>query len=145
MGMASWPLASMADLYILLQGVVYTRSIKTGWKPPLKLRQMSDDDHEGVRHKFHIITEGHNLPPPILTFQEMKFPSPILQQLESKGSKRPTPIQVQGLPVVLSGRDMIGVAFTGSGKTLVFALPTVMQSLQEESRMPLIKGKPLGV
>ena len=47
---------------------------------------------------------------------------------------------MQGLPVILSGRDMIGVAFTGSGKTLVFALPMIMMSLQEEVRMPLEAG-----
>lgn len=37
---------------------------------------------------------------------------------------------LQGLPVLLSGRDMIGVAFTGSGKTLAFSLPLVMLALQ---------------
>ena len=37
---------------------------------------------------------------------------------------------MQGLPVLLSGRDMIGVAFTGSGKTLAFSLPVVMLALQ---------------
>lgn len=121
--------------------MVYTRSMKTGWKPPLKLRQMSEDEHEQVRHGFHIITEGHNLPPPILSFKDMKFPAPVLQHLDEKGIKRPTPIQVQGLPAILAGRDLIGVAFTGSGKTLVFALPTIMQSLQEESRMPIMKGE----
>ncbi len=47
---------------------------------------------------------------------------------------------MQGLPVILSGRDMIGVAFTGSGKTLVFALPLLMMALQEEIRMPLETG-----
>lgn len=43
--------------------------------------------------------------------------------------------------MILAGRDMIGVAFTGSGKTLVFALPLLMLSLQEEVRMPLEGGK----
>jgi len=52
-----------------------------------------------------------------------------LNVLLSKGShSKPTPIQIQGLPVVLSGRDMIGIAFTGSGKTLVFVLPMIMLS-----------------
>lgn len=40
---------------------------------------------------------------------------------------------VQGLPVLLSGRDMIGVAFTGSGKTLAFSLPVAMLALQVSS------------
>ena len=47
---------------------------------------------------------------------------------------------MQGIPVLLSGRDMIGVAFTGSGKTLVFSLPMIMMSAQEEKRMPLQRG-----
>jgi superfamily II DNA/RNA helicase len=49
---------------------------------------------------------------------------------------------MQGLPVILSGRDMIGVAFTGSGKTLVFSLPMIMLSLQDELRMPFASGTP---
>ncbi len=48
---------------------------------------------------------------------------------------------MQGLPVILAGRDMIGVAFTGSGKTLVFSLPLLMLALQEEVRMPLEGGE----
>ena len=66
----------------------------------------------------------------------------VLRQLAAKKISRPTPIQMQGLPVILSGRDMIGVAFTGSGKTLVFALPMIMMALQEEIRMPLETGAP---
>ncbi|KAL5833665.1 hypothetical protein ACOSQ3_017339 [Xanthoceras sorbifolium] len=42
----------------------------------------------------------------------------MLKKLKAKGIVQPTPIQMQGLPVILSGRDMIGIAFTGSGKTL---------------------------
>jgi ATP-dependent RNA helicase DDX41 len=48
---------------------------------------------------------------------------------------------LQGLPVTLSGRDMIGVAFTGSGKTLVFCLPAVLLALEEEMKMPIVKGE----
>ncbi|KAL5766528.1 hypothetical protein ACOSP7_017145 [Xanthoceras sorbifolium] len=42
----------------------------------------------------------------------------MLKKLKAKGIVLPTPIQMQGLPVILSGRDMIRIAFTGSGKTL---------------------------
>ncbi len=41
----------------------------------------------------------------------------------------------------LSGRDMIGIAFTGSGKTLVFSLPIVMFSLEQEKKMPFTQGE----
>ncbi|CAL9004979.1 unnamed protein product, partial [Prunus brigantina] len=77
-----------------------------------------------------------NVPPPIASFKEMGFPELILKALKAKGIIQPTPIQVQGLPVILSGRDMIGVVSTGSRKTLVFLLPLVMLACQAESMMP---------
>lgn len=125
----------------LAKGVQYTRSMPTGWKPPVHIRHATEDEHQEVRDKYHIITEGPNLLPPMLAFKDMRFPDPILKQLESKGIKKPTPIQIQGLPIILAGRDMIGVAFTGSGKTLVFALPMIMLALQEERRMSLERGE----
>eukprot|EP00058_Branchiostoma_floridae_P022512 XP_002608002.1 hypothetical protein BRAFLDRAFT_74954 [Branchiostoma floridae] len=48
----------------------------------------------------------------------MKFPRGVIHALKKRGIHHPTPIQIQGLPAILSGRDMIGIAFTGSGKTL---------------------------
>ncbi|KAJ1480707.1 P-loop containing nucleoside triphosphate hydrolase protein [Baffinella frigidus] len=76
----------------------------------------------------------------------MRFPKPTLDLLIAKGIQRPTPIQVQGLPVCLSGRDMIGIAFTGSGKTLVFSLPMIMVALEQERKMPVVRGEgPFGL
>ena len=68
-----------------------------------------------VRDQFYIICEGQQLPPPIPNFTDMKLPPAILRTLESKGIKKPTPIQMQGTPAILAGRDIIGIAFTGSG------------------------------
>ncbi|KAI3436811.1 hypothetical protein D9Q98_006221 [Chlorella vulgaris] len=130
----------------LAKGISYARATNTGWKPPLKYRLMSDDEHQKVRDQFYIICEGDNLPPPIPSFPDMKFPPSILRVLESKGIKKPTPIQMQGTPAILAGRDIIGIAFTGSGKTLVFCLPMIMAALQEEVRMPVQRGEgPVGI
>lgn len=41
----------------------------------------------------------------------------------------------------LTGRDIIGIAFTGSGKTLVFVLPLIMFCLEQEKRLPFVKGE----
>ena len=123
----------------LAKGVVYTDAIKTSWRPPRHIREMDEKACNAVREKWHIVVEGDMIPPPIKNFTDMRFPPPIIEQLRAKGISRPTPIQIQGLPVALSGRDMIGIAFTGSGKTLVFALPMVMRALEAELKLPLVE------
>lgn len=107
---------------------------------------MTDKEQQSIRDKFHIICEGEHLPPAIPSLKEMRFPKSILRHLKEKNIFKPTPIQMQGLPVALSGRDMIGIAFTGSGKTLVFLLPLLMIALQEEYRMRICSGEgPIGL
>lgn len=130
----------------LAHDVTFAHTITTGWKPPLRYRRMNESRHQRMREKYHIICSGRSIPPPIPSFPDMKFPPAILRVLEDRGITTPTPIQMQGLPVILSGRDMIGIAFTGSGKTTVFTLPMIMAALQEETRMPLEKGEgPVGL
>ncbi|CAK8573219.1 unnamed protein product [Lathyrus sativus] len=130
----------------LAKGITYTEPLPTGWKPPLHIRRMSKKDCEFIQKQWHIIVNGEEIPPPIKNFKDMRFPDPILKMLKTKGIVQPTPIQVQGLPVILSGRDMIGIAFTGSGKTLVFVLPMIMMAMQEEIMMPLVPGEgPFGL
>ncbi|XP_049409852.1 DEAD-box ATP-dependent RNA helicase 35-like isoform X1 [Solanum stenotomum] len=130
----------------LAKGITYTEPLRTGWKPPLAIRRNSKKACDAIRKQWHIIVEGDDVTPPIKNFKDMRFPEPILKKLRAKGIIQPTPIQVQGLPVILSGRDMIGIAFTGSGKTLVFVLPLIMVALQEEILMPIAPGEgPFGL
>lgn len=65
------------------------------------------------------------------TFKELGLIDPLLEGLEQMNFKTPTDIQVEALPHALQGRDIIGVASTGSGKTAAFALP-ILQKLWEE-------------
>lgn len=128
------------------QGIRYTEPTKTDWIPPSYARAWSKDKCMELRKKWHIIVGGDDVPPPLNSFESMKFPKAIVEALRAKGIERPTPIQVQGLPAALSGRDMIGIAFTGSGKTMVFCLPLVMFALQEEMRQPFIRNEgPVGI
>ncbi|OAJ37736.1 hypothetical protein, variant [Batrachochytrium dendrobatidis JEL423] len=131
----------------LAMDIKYTESMRTSWTPPRHIRDISAKEHESTRKEFHILSEGLDLPPPIKTFREMRIPSAIVSYLKNtKGIVKPTPIQVQGLPTAFSGRDMIGIAFTGSGKTLVFILPLVMLALEAETRLPWIQGEgPVGL
>ena len=61
---------------------------------------MSQHRHAKVRRKGHILVEGEELPAPIKSFREMKFPKAIINGLKKKGITHPTPIQIQGLPTV---------------------------------------------
>ena len=57
------------------------------------------------------------------SFQALGLGAPILATLAESGFRNPTPIQAEVIPLALSGRDVIGLAMTGSGKTAAFALP----------------------
>ncbi|CAN6237145.1 unnamed protein product [Urochloa humidicola] len=137
---------SLRSVHEIAKGIIYTEPIRTGWKPPLRLRRMPLAKANELRRKWHIIVDGDDVPPPARDFRDLRLPEPMLRKLRERGIVQPTPIQVQGLPVVLSGRDMIGIAFTGSGKTLVFVLPLIMVALQEEILMPIVPGEgPFGM
>ena len=65
-----------------------------------------------------MFVKGHNVPKPVQTFEEANFPDYLYNTLLRQGFQEPTPIQAQGWPMALSGRDFVGIAQTGSGKTL---------------------------
>lgn len=128
------------------KGTVYTEPLRTGWRPPpsVRARPAAAADEARARHRIDVTGDG--VPPPIERFEEMRLPRSVVGALAAKGIARPTPIQIQGLPCALSGRDMVGIAFTGSGKTLVFTLPMVMLALDSEVRLPLRDGEgPVGL
>ena len=58
-------------------------------------------------------------------FSDFGLAEPICRALEAKGYTEPTPIQTQAIPIVMAGRDLCGIAQTGTGKTAAFALPTI--------------------
>lgn len=66
-----------------------------------------------------------------MTFEELEITSPVLKAIREKGYNQPTPIQEKGIPVALGGRDMLGIAQTGTGKTAAFAIP-ILQHLAAE-------------
>ena len=69
------------------------------------------------------------------SFHDLKLPTPILEMLQEVGYKTPTPIQIQTIPFLLEGRDVLGQAQTGTGKTAAFALPLL-------ARVHLAQKKP---
>ncbi len=66
-----------------------------------------------------------------MLFEQLHIIEPILKALKAEGYTTPTPIQQQAIPVVLEGRDLLGCAQTGTGKTAAFAVP-ILQKLYEQ-------------
>jgi len=69
------------------------------------------------------------------TFKELGLSQEILATLTANGFEKPTPIQTQAIPLVLQGRDLIGLAQTGTGKTAAFGLPMI-EKLQADGKRP---------
>lgn len=67
-----------------------------------------------------------------MLFEELKIIDPILEAIKNEGYITPTPIQVQAIPPLLEGKDIIGCAQTGTGKTAAFAVP-ILQVLYNEN------------
>merc|ERR1719262_1223038 len=129
----STPLMSVRER---AKGIIYTKRMEAigGWTPLKKYREMPEEERHAIREKFFIEVNGEDCPAPIKRFEEMCLPKGLLEGLKMKGIQRPTQIQMQGIPAALNGRDMIGIAFTGSGKTLVFGIPMILSALEQELR-----------
>ena len=73
-----------------------------------------------------------------MNFNELGLSPEVLQAVLDAGYTKPTPIQEKAIPVVASGRDVLGCAQTGTGKTAAFTLPmlTLLETGRARARMP---------
>jgi len=69
-----------------------------------------------------------------VSFNNLQLIEPLLNALQQEGYSKPTPIQEQAIPVVLAGRDLLGCAQTGTGKTAAFAIP-IMQLMHLQKQI----------
>ena len=70
-----------------------------------------------------------------MQFQDLGIDAELLRALDDAGYTVPTPIQEQAIPAAIAGRDVLGLAQTGTGKTCAFAIP-ILQKLKNEERLP---------
>ncbi|WP_296612153.1 DEAD/DEAH box helicase [Sphingomonas sp.] len=68
-------------------------------------------------------------------FTDLGLAEPLVRALEAKGYSTPTPIQAQAIPHVLEGRDLLGIAQTGTGKTAAFVLPSIQRLVESGKRV----------
>ncbi|KAL7226945.1 hypothetical protein ACSBR1_021920 [Camellia fascicularis] len=104
---------------------------------------MSEQDVVEYRNSLAIRVSGFDVPRPIKTFEECGFSVELMKAIAKQAYVKPTPIQCQALPIVLSGRDIIGIAKTGSGKTAAFVLPMIVH-IMDQPELEKEEG-PIGV
>uniref|UniRef100_A0A4W6BK05 RNA helicase n=1 Tax=Lates calcarifer TaxID=8187 RepID=A0A4W6BK05_LATCA len=90
------------------------------------ITRRSPQEVEQYRRSKAITVKGRECPYPITKFSEASFPSYVMDVINKQNWTEPTPIQAQGWPLALSGKDMVGIAQTGSGKTLSYLLPAIV-------------------
>uniref|UniRef100_A0A3Q3WR86 Probable ATP-dependent RNA helicase DDX46 n=1 Tax=Mola mola TaxID=94237 RepID=A0A3Q3WR86_MOLML len=107
-----------------------------------ELAKMTQEDVNAFRLELEGITvKGKGCPKPIKTWVQCGVSMKILSALKKHSYEKPTPIQAQAIPAIMSGRDLIGIAKTGSGKTIAFLLPMFRHIMDqrplEESEGPI--------
>ncbi|KAF4766706.1 hypothetical protein N7455_005346 [Penicillium solitum] len=99
---------------------------KSFYKEHPDVTARSEEDVQAFRKTKEMAIQGTNVPRPVETFDEAGFPAYVLSEVKAQGFDAPTAIQSQGWPMALSGRDVVGIAETGSGKTLSYCLPAIV-------------------
>uniref|UniRef100_A0A3B4A2I2 ATP-dependent RNA helicase DDX42 n=1 Tax=Periophthalmus magnuspinnatus TaxID=409849 RepID=A0A3B4A2I2_9GOBI len=85
-----------------------------------------------LRQKLNLRVSGAAPPKPCTSFAHFSFDEQLMHQIRKSEYTQPTPIQCQGVPIALSGRDMIGIAKTGSGKTAAFIWPMLVHIMDQK-------------
>lgn len=110
---------------------------KNFYKEHPDISAMSPKEIEEFRKTAQMVVSGTDIPKPVTEFSKANFPATIEKKLQADGFTKPTPIQAQGWSMALSGKNMVGIAQTGSGKTLSFTLPAIVHI---KGQAPLQRG-----
>ncbi|PFH59790.1 hypothetical protein XA68_11869 [Ophiocordyceps unilateralis] len=107
---------------------------KNFWVEPAELSAMSDAEVTELRAELDgIKVKGKNVPKPVLKWAQCGLTHQTLDIISNLGYEKPTAIQMQAIPALMSGRDVVGVAKTGSGKTVAFLLPMFRHIMDQPS------------
>lgn len=118
--------------------------------PPYKKRKLSHDSSaseseadsphssfEGGEGVVSAVADGIDADEAqVKTFSDLGLIEQLCEACEQLSYKKPTPIQAQAIPLALQGRDIIGLAETGSGKTAAFVLP-ILQGMIDRTHVSL--------
>lgn len=110
----------------------YPKVNKFFYNEHVEVFKMSPFQTTELRASLDIKVEGKEVPKPVCSFAHFGFPEKLMKVIRKQRFEQPTPIQCQSIPAVLSGRDVIGLAETGSGKTAAFLWPGIVHVLDQD-------------
>ncbi|CAM8969013.1 unnamed protein product [Rhodiola kirilowii] len=108
-----------------------------------EITRMTAEEVFAYRKELELKIHGRDVPKPIKLWHQTGLTSKILETIKKLNYEKPMPIQSQALPIIMSGRDCIGVAKTGSGKTLAFVLP-MLRHIKDQPPVEAGEG-PIGL
>ncbi|OJJ73961.1 hypothetical protein ASPBRDRAFT_29119 [Aspergillus brasiliensis CBS 101740] len=124
--------------------VEYESFRKKFYTEPSDLAQMSDEEAASLRLELDgIKVRGVDVPKPVQKWSQCGLGVQTLDVIDKLGYEKTTSIQAQAIPAIMSGRDVIGVAKTGSGKTVAFLIP-MFRHIKDQRPLDNMEG-PVGL
>ncbi|ORY75478.1 P-loop containing nucleoside triphosphate hydrolase protein [Protomyces lactucae-debilis] len=106
---------------------------------PQELAHLTEEEVDAMRLELDgIVIRGKDCPKPMTHWGQCGLSAPVVETIRRLGYDTPTSIQAQAIPAIMAGRDAIGVAKTGSGKTVAFLLPMFRHIMDQR---PLANGE----
>ena len=124
--------------------IVYQSFRRNFYSEPVEMVDWTEDDVASLRMEMeNIKVRGLDVPKPVQKWAQCGLGVQVLDVIQKLGYKSPTSIQAQAVPAIMSGRDVIGVAKTGSGKTIAFLLP-MFRHIKDQRQLDSLDG-PVGL
>ena len=113
---------------------------KNFYVEPQEMANMTEAEADQLRLELDgIKVRGTKCPKPAMKWPQFGIPAPTMEVIRDLGYEKPTAIQCQAVPAIMSGRDVIGVAKTGSGKTMAFLLP-LFRHIKDQRPLESLEG-----
>lgn len=116
--------------------IEYEKFEKNFYHEHEEIKALNQSQVDELRKKLGIRATGASIAKPVCSFAHFNFDQLLMKQIIKSEFTTPTPIQAQAIPIALSGRDLIGIAKTGSGKTDAYLWPALIHIMNQKELQP---------
>lgn len=109
---------------------------KNFYTPHEDIEKLTHQQVEELKKNLGVKITGPDPPRPVSSFAHLGFDEQLMRAIRRSEYTQPTPVQAAGVPAALSGRDIIGIARTGSGKTCAFLWPLLVHIMDQKELAP---------